>query len=78
LANRCERSGLSEGELRARTGPFILKVSEPVTVTVDGQPYQLALRFKRTYKPFSLTLHDVRAEKYLGTETPKDYPRSCI
>jgi len=46
--------------------PFILKVSEPVTVTVDGQPYQLALRFKRTYKPFSLTLHDVRAEKYLG------------
>src|SRR5262249_23313781 len=41
--------------------------------TVDGKPYKLALRFKRMYKPYSLTLKDVRTEKYLGTETPKDY-----
>ncbi|HEY2252338.1 MAG TPA: hypothetical protein VGH74_14795, partial [Planctomycetaceae bacterium] len=68
-----ERSGFSAVQLRARTGPFIMSVSEPVTVAVDGKTYQLALRFKRTYKAYSLTLHDVRAEKYLGTETPKDY-----
>ncbi len=68
-----ERSGFSDSELRTRTGPFVVKMSEPVVVTVDDKPYQLALRFKRTYKPYSFTLKDVRAEKYLGTQTPKDY-----
>jgi ABC-type transport system involved in cytochrome c biogenesis permease subunit len=68
-----ERSGLSEAQLRARTGPFILKMSEPVTVKVDDKPYRLALRFKRMYKPYSLTLNDVRSDKYMGTDTPKDY-----
>lgn len=68
-----ERSGFSDAELRSRTGPFVVKMSEPVVVAVDGKPYQLALRFKRTYKPYSFTLKDVRAEKYLGTQTPKDY-----
>jgi ABC-type transport system involved in cytochrome c biogenesis permease subunit len=68
-----ERSGLSDAQLRTRTGPFVLKLSEPTIVTVDGKPYQLALRFKRTYKPYSLKLIDVRSDKYLGTETPKDY-----
>ena len=70
-----ERTGLSDAELRARyhVGPFVLRMSQPTSVTVDGKPYNLALRFKRTYKPYSLQLHDVRAEKYLGTETPKDY-----
>jgi len=68
-----ERAGLSESQLRARTGPFVLKMSEPVTVTVDDKPYRLALRFKRTYKPYSLKLEDVRSDKYMGTDTPKDY-----
>jgi ABC-type transport system involved in cytochrome c biogenesis permease subunit len=68
-----ERSGLSEAQLRTRTGPFVLKMTEPTVVTVDGKPYRLDLRHKRTYKPYSLKLIDVRAEKYLGTETPKDY-----
>ena len=45
-----ERAGMSSAELRARyrVGPFVLKMSEPTTVSVDGKPYQLALRFKRT------------------------------
>lgn len=68
-----ERSGLTEAQVRARTGPFVFKLSEPTVVTVDDRPYRLALRFKRTYKPYSLKLIDVRSQKYLGTETPKDY-----
>lgn len=68
-----ERSGLSETQLRARTGPFVLKMSESTVVNVDGKPYRLALRFKRTYKPYSLKLNDVRSDKYMGTDTPKDY-----
>jgi hypothetical protein len=48
-------------------------MSEPVIVKVDEKPYRLALRFKRTYKPYSLKLNDVRSDKYMGTDTPKDY-----
>jgi cytochrome c biogenesis protein ResB len=43
------------------------------TVTVGGTSYGLSLRFKRIYKPYSLYLHDFRFERYVGTETPKDF-----
>jgi hypothetical protein len=42
-------------------------------VTVDGQEYEVALRFKRTYKPYVVTLADIRKEDYIGTSTPRDY-----
>ena len=42
-------------------------------VTVDGKPYEVFLRFKRTYKPYSMALRDVRFDKYMGTNTPKNY-----
>ena len=34
--------------------------------------YDVALRFKRTYKPYSMQLHDVRFDKYLGTQTRQE------
>ena len=37
------------------------------------RPTRLSLRFKRTYKPYALTLLDVRKDDYLGTSTPKNY-----
>jgi len=43
------------------------------TVSVDGRDYDLSLRFKRTYKPYVITLDDVRKEDYIGTNTPRDY-----
>jgi cytochrome c biogenesis protein ResB len=43
------------------------------TVTVGGTSYGVSLRFKRIYKPYSLYLHDFRFERYIGTETPKDF-----
>lgn len=43
------------------------------TVTADGKDYELALRFKRTYKPYTVTLNDIRKEDYIGTSTPRDY-----
>jgi len=43
------------------------------TVSVGGKDYQLALRFKQTYKPYSMHLVDVRKVDYIGTSTPKDY-----
>src|SRR5438128_1008313 len=35
--------------------------------------YQLALRFKRYYKPFSLQLLEFTHERYRGTDTPKNF-----
>ncbi|MFO1092719.1 MAG: cytochrome c biogenesis protein ResB [Planctomycetaceae bacterium] len=43
------------------------------TFTADGKDYDIGLRFKRTYKPYVITLHDVQKEDYIGTSTPRDY-----
>lgn len=42
-------------------------------VEVDGATYHLYFRFKRTYKPYALTLLDVRKDDYPGTNTPRHY-----
>ncbi|MBM81337.1 MAG: hypothetical protein CMJ78_12200 [Planctomycetaceae bacterium] len=43
------------------------------SVEIDGKTYEVGLRFKRTYKPYSLHLIDIRKEDYVGTSTPRDY-----
>ena len=43
------------------------------TVTYDGREYEVDLRFKRTYKPYTVTLKEMRYEEYIGTDTPRDY-----
>jgi ABC-type transport system involved in cytochrome c biogenesis permease subunit len=67
------RSGMSDAEIRGSVPPFLLRMTEPTIIEVDGKPYHLALRFKRMYKPYSMKLLDVRTEYYPGTTTPKDY-----
>jgi ABC-type transport system involved in cytochrome c biogenesis permease subunit len=42
-------------------------------VKVDGVDYELTLRFRQNYKPYSLTLIDVRKDDYIGTSTPRNY-----
>lgn len=42
-------------------------------VVVDDKPYQLYLRFKRIYKPYSVKLIDVRKDDYAGTSTVMNY-----
>ena len=42
-------------------------------VEVDGNTYDIALRHKRIYKPFSITLNEVRKDDYLGTNIPQNY-----
>jgi hypothetical protein len=39
----------------------------------DGKTWQIALRPRRHYKPFSLTLHDFVHERYPGTQIPKNF-----
>jgi ABC-type transport system involved in cytochrome c biogenesis permease subunit len=43
------------------------------TVEADGNPWRLQLRFRREYKPYSVTLDDVRKLDYAASNTPRDY-----
>ncbi len=39
----------------------------------EGRTYEMALRFKREYKDFSLTLLDFTHDRYPGTDIPKNF-----
>lgn len=43
------------------------------TIPVDGKDWRMALRFRRDYKPYQVTLIDVKKEDYVGTDTPRSY-----
>ncbi len=45
----------------------------PQRVTSAGKTYDVYLRFKRLYKPYSVYLYDARWDTYEGTRKPKDY-----
>ncbi len=45
----------------------------PQAIGLDGKKYELALRFKRDYKPYAIQLIDVRKDDYVGTDTPRNY-----
>jgi cytochrome c-type biogenesis protein CcsB len=43
------------------------------SVEVDGKKYDLALRFRRDYKPYTIELIDVDGTNYVGTSTARNY-----
>lgn len=45
----------------------------PQDVEVDGKLYRMELRYARTYKPYSIHLVDFRHDRYLGTDTPRNF-----
>jgi len=55
-------------------GTFLTSIELlPQKVAVGDKTYDLSLRFKRTYKPYSMKLEDVRFDKYMGTQLAKNY-----
>lgn len=50
-----------------------LWLTAPQAVEVDGRILQAALRFRRSYKPYALRLIDFRHDRYVGTDTPKNF-----
>ena len=46
-------------------------IYEPIEV--KGTTYQVGLRFKRNYKPYTMRLEDVSKDDYVGTNTPRSY-----
>ncbi|MHC4991094.1 MAG: cytochrome c biogenesis protein ResB [Planctomycetota bacterium] len=56
------------------TSPWLTGTTlEHQTIVVDGRPYEMHMRFARTYKPYSIELIEFRHDKYVGTETPKNF-----
>ncbi|KXU36659.1 ResB protein required for cytochrome C biosynthesis [Cephaloticoccus primus] len=49
--------------------PFV----RPQPFEYDGRHFELSLRFARNYKPFSLTLLELRHDVYPGTDIPKNF-----
>jgi hypothetical protein len=48
-------------------------LNEPQTVTVQGRAYQLIMRPRRHYHPFSITLLKFSHDRYPGTDIPKNF-----
>jgi hypothetical protein len=48
-------------------------IEEPQPVAAGGRTYTLALRPRRQYLPYSLTLKDFRHDVYPGTDIPKNF-----
>ncbi|MDX2109026.1 MAG: cytochrome c biogenesis protein ResB [Verrucomicrobiota bacterium] len=53
--------------------PIFLDQLPPQVFTFDGRTYEIAMRYKRTYLPFTLTLLDFTHERYPGTQIPKNF-----
>jgi hypothetical protein len=49
------------------------RLAEPQTFTFNGRDYDLALRMRRFYVPFSLQLVEFRHDVYAGTDIPKNF-----
>jgi ResB-like family len=48
-------------------------IEQPQHFTLDNRHYELSLRLRRYYKPFSLQLLTFRHDVYPGTEIPKNF-----
>lgn len=52
---------------------YVGLADSPESVTFGGKTYEIAMRNRRNYKPYSLTLRDIRKDDYIGTAIPRDY-----
>jgi ResB-like family len=48
-------------------------IFNPDTVEIGGKTYEMALRFRRDYKPYRIQLIEFRFDRYQGTEIAKNY-----
>lgn len=52
---------------------FSVGLTETQSVRVGDKEYQVALRFERTYKPYTISLIDFRHDKFVGTNVPRNF-----
>jgi hypothetical protein len=53
-------------------------INAPQPITYEGRQYQMELRLRRHYKPFSLHLLEFRHDLYAGTEIPKNFSSRLV
>lgn len=58
-----------------RHGVWLLSsgLGAPQSFTIQGAPYRMAIRPKRNYFPFTLTLKEFHHDRYPGTDIPKNF-----
>jgi hypothetical protein len=58
-----------------KVGTYLVSLyfDRPQPVMVNGKQYDVELRFKRTYKPYTLHLIDFRHDKFVGTDKPRNF-----
>ncbi|MEQ9206637.1 MAG: cytochrome c biogenesis protein ResB [Phycisphaerales bacterium] len=64
---------LKDGDTRLGSYLISVYVDEPQLVTVGGKEYWIALRFKRTYKPYSIELIDFKHDLFTGTQMARNF-----
>jgi ABC-type transport system involved in cytochrome c biogenesis permease subunit len=47
-------------------------------VTIDGRPFEMAIRYRQERKPYDVLLKDVERINYSGTDTPRDYSSRIV
>ncbi len=50
----------------------------PQSFEYEGKTYEVAMRFKRTYLPFTMTLVDFSHDRYVGTDIPMNFSSDVI
>ncbi len=48
-------------------------IEQPQPLSIGGKTYELSMRPRREYKPYSITLLDFTHDKYPGTEIPRNF-----
>ncbi len=68
-----KRKGTGESLGTYLLSAWLAAEDRPQHVAVDGKTYDVSLRFKRVYKPYTLHLIQFRHDKYMGTDIPMNY-----
>ncbi|MEM9410376.1 MAG: cytochrome c biogenesis protein ResB, partial [Planctomycetota bacterium] len=71
------RNGESLGVFLLSQAAYASSIVDTVEVEKNST-YQIGLRYKTIYTPYSMTLNDVKAEYYVGTETPKWFSSKVV
>jgi hypothetical protein len=63
-----------------RAGTYLVHLFDDVgqVATAGARDYRVFLRFERYYKPYSIYAKDVRADKFTGSMTPRNYSTQLI
>lgn len=64
---------LARGETLLGTYLVTPWLTAPQSVDVGGKRYEIALRFERGYRPYTLSLVDFRHDRFVGTEVARNF-----